>query len=192
MKQLRVLIVDDDSTIRLDLREMVEEAGHAVVGEASTGDEALVKSRKLDPGLVLLDIKMPGMSGLEALKRMNEEKHRPVVILTAFSDRGFVDEAVELGAAAYIVKPFDPAGLVPAIRLALAHFEELELLRKENLSLKEAIEANRLITRAKRALMRQDGMSEGEAFRMIQKLSMEKRKKMKDVAEAVLLLYGEG
>lgn len=191
MQALRILVADDETIIRVHLREMLTQMGHKVVGEACSGADVIAKSRKLDPDLVFLDIKMPGMDGLEALERMNEEKLRPVIILTAFSDRGFVERAVELGASAYIVKPFEPSHILPAMRVATAHFEELQSLRAENASLKEAVEAGKLVARAKSLLMEHEGLSDRDAFRWIQKASMDKNKKMKEVAEAVILVYAE-
>lgn len=189
MKPLRILIVDDESIIRMDLREMLTELGHDVVGEGGTGEEALAAVEQLDPELVFLDLKMPGMSGMEVLRRMAESKARPVIVLTAFSERTIMDEAIELGARAYIVKPFQVATVVPAIRLAIAHFDELRALQEENASLKEAVAASKLMSRAKGLLAEREGLTEREAFRRIQKMSMDHNKKMKDVAEAVILLY---
>ena len=132
---------------------------------------------------------MPGMGGMEALRRMAETKPRPVIVLTAFSERTIMEEAIELGARAYIVKPFQAATVVPAIHLAMAHFEELRALQDENASLKEAVAASKLMSRAKGLLAEREGLTEREAFRRIQKMSMDHNKKMKDVAEAVILLY---
>jgi two-component system, response regulator PdtaR len=189
MKPLRILVVDDESIIRMDLREMLTELGHDVVGEAGTGEEALAAVEQLDPELVFLDLKMPGMGGMEVLRRMAESKPRPVIVLTAFSERTIMEEAIEFGARAYIVKPFQAATVVPAISLAVAHFEELRALREENATLKEAIAASKLMSRAKGLLAEREGLTEREAFRRIQKMSMDHNKKMKDVAEAVILLY---
>ena len=191
MRSLRTLVVDDEAIIRADLREMLTEMGHEVVGEAATGNDALSKCRELAPDLVFMDIKMPGMSGLEALRRMNEDGPRPVVILTAFSDRSLVEEAADLGAAAYLVKPFESCSILPAVHLAVAHFDELQSLRRENITLKEAVEASRLVNKAKALLIERDGLSEREAFRRIQKMSMDRNKKMKEVAEAIILVYGD-
>jgi AmiR/NasT family two-component response regulator len=191
LKTLRILVVDDESIIRIDLREMLAQMGYLVVGEACSGEEAIAKSAELGPDLVFLDIKMPGIDGLEALERMNEHALRPVIILTAFNDRGFVERAAELGAAAYIVKPFEESSILPAIHLAMSHFEELRSLRAENASLKETVEASRLVNRAKGLLAEHEGLSEREAFRKIQKMSMDKNKKIKEVAEAYIFVYGE-
>lgn len=190
-RKLRILVVDDESIIRMDLREMLTELGHEVVAEAATGQEAVLQARKFDPDLVFLDIKMPGMNGLEALSHMNGEKLRPTIVLTAFSEARIVDKAVELGAKAYIVKPFQATSLLPAIRLAMAHFQELRALSEENTSLKETIDVSKLVSRAKGLLMEHEGLSEQEAFRKIQTTSMEENRKARDVAEAIILVYGK-
>lgn len=186
MDKLRILIADDESIIRMDLREMLTEMGHEVVGEAGDGEEAVNLAQSLDPDLVFLDIKMPRVDGLEALRRMNSEEVRPVVVLTAFSERSVVEQAVEFGAKAYLVKPFAPASLLPAVHLAMAHSSELRTLRAENASLSETIRAGKLVNRAKALLAEREGVTEGEAFRRIQKLSMDKNRKMVDVAEAII------
>lgn len=189
MKRLRMFIADDESIIRIDLREMLSEMGHEVVGEATTGKEAVWKILELDPDLVFLDIKMPIMDGLEALSKINEQKLYPVIILTAFSEKDLIEKAVKLGAKAYIVKPFRSAVLEPAIQLALAYFNELKVLQEENATLKETLELSKLINKAKGLLMEHEKLSEQEAFRKIQKLSMDRNKKMREVAEAVILVY---
>jgi len=189
MKRLRIFIADDESIIRVDLREILTELGHDVVGEATTGEEAVQKIRELDPDLIFLDIKMPVMDGLEALTKINEQKLYPVVILTAFSQKDLVEKAVKLGAKAYVVKPFRSAVLDPAIQLALAHFNELKVLREENATLKEAVELSKLINKAKGLLMEHEKLSEQEAFRKMQKISMDRNKKMREVAEAFIMIY---
>jgi response regulator NasT len=187
---LRVLVADDESIIRMDLKEMLIDLGHEVVGEAATGLEALELCRALRPDLVFLDIKMPEMDGLEVLRLLNEEGPRPVIMVTAFSEATMVEKAVELGAKAYVVKPFKTANILPAIQLALAHFEELGVLRRENESLKDAIESSKQVNKAKLALAEHEGLSESEAFSRMQKMSMNRNKKMREVAEAILLIYG--
>jgi response regulator NasT len=189
MKRLRIFIADDESIIRIDLREMLTEMGHEVVGEATTGKDAVRKIKELDPDLVFLDIKMPVMDGLEALSKINEQKLYPVVILTAFSQKDLVEKAVKLGAKAYVVKPFRSAVLEPSIQLALAHFNELKVFQEENATLKETIELSKLVNKAKGLLMEHEKLSEQEAFRKMQKLSMDRNKKMREVAEAVILVY---
>lgn len=189
MDRLRIFIADDESIIRIDLREMLTEMGHEVVGEATTGEEAVRKIEELDPDLVFLDIKMPVMDGLEALSKINEQKLYPVIILTAFSQKDLIEKAVKLGAKAYVLKPFRSAVLEPAIQMALVHFRELKVLREENATLKETIELSKLINKAKGFLMEHEKLSEQEAFRKMQKLSMDRNKKMKEVAEALILVY---
>jgi len=189
MKPLRIFIADDESIIRVDLREILTEFGHDVVGEATTVEEAVQKIRELDPDLIFLDIKMPVMDGLEALTKINEQKLYPVVILTAFSQKDLVEKAVKLGAKAYVVKPFRSAVLDPAIQLALAHFNELKVLREENATLKETIELSKLINKAKGLLMEHEKLSEQEAFRKMQKITMDRNKKMREVGEAFILIY---
>lgn len=191
MERLRILIADDESIIRMDLREMLTHMGHDVVGEAGDGHEAVSLARDLDPDLVFLDIKMPRMDGLEALRRMNNEEIRPVVVLTAFSEKSVIEQAIELGAKAYLVKPFESTNLLPAVHLAMAHSSELRALRDENASLKEAIRASKLVNRAKALLAECEGLSEHEAFRRIQKISMDKNKRMVEVAEAIITLFGK-
>ena len=191
MEKLRILIVDDESIIRIDLRERLTQMGHEVVGEAWSGEEAIIRAHELKPDLIFLDIKMPGMDGLEALAYINEQGARPVIILTAFSDRTFIEKAAELGAAAYIMKPFEEHQILPAIHLAVSHFEELQSLRAENESLKETVEVSRLVNKAKTLLAEHEGLTENQAFRKIQKMSMDRNKKMKDVANAVILVYSD-
>jgi AmiR/NasT family two-component response regulator len=191
VNKLRILIVDDESIIRIDLRERLTQMGHEVVGEAWSGEEAIVRAQELKPDLIFLDIKMPGMDGLEALAYINEQGARPVIILTAFSDRTFIEKAAELGAAAYIMKPFEEHQILPAIHLAVSHFEELQSLRAENESLKETVELSRLVNKAKTLLAEHESLTESQAFRKIQKMSMDRNAKMKDVANAVILVYGD-
>lgn len=191
MESLRILIVDDEAIIRMDLKEMLTDMGHEVVGEAGDGEEAVDLARALDPDLVFLDIKMPRVDGLEALRRMNSDVVRPVVVLTAFSERSVVEQAVESGAKAYLVKPFAPANLLPAIHLAMAHSAELLALKGENATLNEAVRAGKLVNRAKALLAEHEGLTESEAFRRIQKISMDKNRKMADVAEAVIALLAK-
>jgi AmiR/NasT family two-component response regulator len=191
MTPLRILVVDDEAIIRMDLAEILTRLGHEVVGQASSGKEAVAKSAELDPDLIFLDIKMPDMDGLSALRLMNEDKIRPVIILTAFSDIDLIKQAVELGVAAYLVKPFEASRLLPAIHVAMSHYRDLQALRAENMSLKETVEMSKLVNRAKMLLAQRENITEGEALRRIQKVSMDKNKKMKEVAEAVILLYSE-
>jgi AmiR/NasT family two-component response regulator len=182
----KVLIAEDEAIIRLDLKEMLEEEGFSVVGEASDGDAAVRLAREQAPDLVIMDVKMPGMDGLTAAERIVAEELSAVLILTAFSQRDLVHRAAEAGAIGYLVKPFQKSDLVPAIEVALARNAELAALRRESANLSERLEARKVIDRAKGALMDTRGLSEGEAFRFIQKRAMDERRSMRAVAEDIL------
>lgn len=186
-KKLRILLVDDESIIRLDLREMLKEHGHEIVGEASDGPMAAELAPKLDPDLIIMDIKMPGMDGLEAIRHINQHRRIPTVMLTAYSQPELVEKAVELGVFAFLVKPIKEHDLLPTIEVALARAEELRSLEKEVDTLKDTIETRKLVEKAKGILMESYGLSEAAAFRKIQKLSMDKRKPLKEVADAIIL-----
>jgi AmiR/NasT family two-component response regulator len=182
----KVLIAEDEAIIRLDLKEMLEEEGFSVVGEASDGDAAVRLAREQAPDLVIMDVKMPGMDGLTAAERIVAEELSAVLILTAFSQRDLVHRAAEAGAIGYLVKPFQKSDLVPAIEVALARNAELTALRRESADLNERLEARKVIDRAKGALMDAQGLSEGEAFRFIQKRAMDERRSMRAVADDIL------
>ena len=184
---LRILIADDEAVIRLGLRSMLEDQGYRVVGEAADGDRALALVRRLRPDLVLLDIKMPGIDGLEAARALLAEPPVPVIVLTAYADREFVDRAKEAGVLAYLVKPVRESDLRPAIEVALARFREIRALREDIGSLEDALATRKVVERAKGLLMEKQGLTEQEAFRKIQKASMNNRKSMREVAEAILL-----
>ena len=189
MAKRRVIIADDESLIRLDIKEMLTTLGYLVVGEAGDGVSAVNLARELRPDLVIMDIKMPGMDGIDAAKVLTEEKVAPVLLLTAFSQQDLVERAKEAGVVGYIVKPFREAELVPAIEIALARFQEFQALEKETADLKETLETRKLVDRAKGLLMDTHGLTEAEAFRKIQKMSMNTRKPMKEIAEAILLTH---
>jgi len=189
MAKRRVIIADDESLIRLDIKEMLTTLGYLVVGEAGDGVSAVNLARELRPDLVIMDIKMPGMDGIAAAKVLTEEKLAPVLLLTAFSQQDLVERAREAGVVGYIVKPFREAELVPAIEIALARFQEFQALEKETADLKETLETRKLVDRAKGLLMDTHGLTEAEAFRKIQKMSMNTRKPMKEIAEAILLTH---
>jgi response regulator NasT len=182
----KVLIAEDEAIIRLDLKEMLEEEGFSVVGEASDGEAAVRLAREQTPDLVIMDVKMPGMDGLTAAERIVAEELSAVLILTAFSQRDLVHRAAEAGAIGYLVKPFQKSDLVPAIEVALARNAELAALRRESADLSERLEARKVIDRAKGALMDAQGLSEGEAFRVIQKRAMDERRSMRAVAEDII------
>ncbi len=188
---MRVLIAEDEALIRMDLREMLEEEGHEVVGEAGDGEEAVSLARELVPDIVFMDVKMPGTDGLEAAERIAAERLAPVVMVTAFSQQTYVDRAARAGAMAYLVKPFGKHDVVPAMQVAAARFEEARELEGEVADLEERLEARKVVERAKGVLMER-GMNEAEAFRRLQKLAMDKQMPLKDVAEAVLLAEEAG
>jgi response regulator NasT len=189
MAKSRVVIADDESLIRLDLKEMLTNLGYLVVGEAGDGLSAVNLARELKPELVVMDIKMPNMDGIAAAKVLTEERIAPVLLLTAFSQQDLVERAKEAGVVGYIVKPFREQELVPAIEVALERFREFRALEKEVNDLKEAFETRKLVDRAKGLLMDSQGLTESEAFRKIQKMSMNSRKSMREIAEAILLTH---
>lgn len=183
---MRVLIAEDEALIRLDLREMLEEEGHEVVAEARDGAEAVRLARELRPDVVFMDIEMPGTDGLTAARRITEERIAPVVMVTAFSQSGYVEAAVEAGAMGYVVKPFSKSDIAPAMAIAISRYAEAQALADEVADLTERLETRKVLDRAKGILMAR-GMSEPEAFRRLQKLAMDKRKSLREIAEAVIL-----
>ena len=182
----RILIAEDEAIIRLDLKEMLEEEGLDVVAEASDGEAAIRLAREHGPDLVIMDIKMPGMDGLTAAERIVDEDLSAVLILTAFSQKDLVQRAAEAGAMGYLVKPFQKSDLMPAIDVALARGAELSAVKKEAKDKTEQLEARKVIDRAKGRLMDSQGLSEGDAFRHIQKKAMDERRSMREVAEGIL------
>ncbi|NLS76771.1 MAG: response regulator [Chloroflexi bacterium] len=189
MERVRIVIAEDEAIVRMDLREMLTNLGYLVVGEASDGRSAVNVTRELKPDLVMMDIKMPDMNGIEAATILTQERLAPVVLLTAFSQKDLVEQAKEAGVVAYIVKPFREADLGPAIEVALARFGELLALEKEVHDLTETLETRKLVDRAKGLLMDRQNLSEAEAFRKIQKMSMNTRRPMKEIAEAIILAH---
>jgi two-component system, response regulator PdtaR len=185
--QTRIVIAEDESIPRMDLREMLENLGYLVVGEAADGVSAVNLARELRPDLVVMDIKMPEMDGIAAARLLTEERISPVLLVTAYSHRELVDSAKDAGVLAYVAKPFGEAQLVPAVEVALARFREFRALEKELGDTRSALETRKIVERAKGVLMDKHGLREDEAFRRIQKLSMDTRKSMRDVAEAILL-----
>lgn len=188
-KKLRILIADDESIIRLDLKEMLEDNGHSVVGEASDGKIAVELAEKLKPDLIVMDIKMPNLDGLGAVKQINQgDKGRiPVVMVTAYSQPELVEQAVELGVFAYLVKPIKEGDIMPTIEVAMSRADEMNALEKEVADLKEALETRKIVEKAKGILIETYNITEAEAFRRIQKLSMNSRKPIKEVADAIIL-----
>ncbi len=189
MERVRVIIADDESVICMDLREMLSNLGYLVVGEAGDGRSAVNLSRELRPDVVLMDIKMPDMDGIEAAKVLTEEHIAPVVLLTAFSQQDLVQRAKTAGVVGYLVKPIKEAELAPAIEIALARFAEFRELEKEVDTLQEQLETRKLVDRAKGILMDSQNLSEADAFRRIQKMSMNTRKSMKEIAQAIILTH---
>ena len=183
---LRVVIAEDEALIRLDLKEMLEEEGYSVVAEAGDGESAVERVAALRPDLAILDIKMPVLDGISAAEQIAAERLAPVVILTAFSQRELVERARDAGAMAYLVKPFTKADLVPAVEMAVSRFAEIRALDGEIDTLRERLEVRKLLDRAKGLLQSQHGLTEPEAFRWIQKTSMDRRLTMRKVAEAVI------
>ncbi|MBP2651135.1 MAG: pdtaR [Firmicutes bacterium] len=187
MQSLRIVIADNESIIRMDLREILEEAGHEVVGEAIDGVRAIELVRKYKPDLVIMDIKMPEMDGIAASKVISAEKISPVLLLTAFSQKEIVEKAKDSGVLAYLVKPVKEANLFPAMEIALAKFQEFAELERELDQVKNSLETRKILDRAKGILMDAYGLNENEAYRRIQQYSMAKRKSIRDVAEAIIL-----
>ena len=182
----RVLIAEDEALIRLDLREMLQEEGYDVIGEAADGEQAVALAMDLNPDLVICDVKMPKMDGIAAAAQIADKRIAPVVILTAFSQRDLIERARDAGAMAYLVKPFQKRDLLPAIEMATSRFSEIRALEGEVTDLRERLEARKLIERAKGLLMSKHAMSEPEAFRWIQRAAMDNRTSMRSVAELVL------
>jgi response regulator NasT len=187
----RVLIAEDEALIRMDLAEMLGEQGYDVVGQAADGARAVELAEELRPDLVILDVKMPVLDGISAAERIAGRRIAPVVILTAFSQRELVERARDAGAMAYLVKPFAPNDLVPAIEMAVSRFTELQALEQEVAGLQDRLETRKVVERAKAVLQSELGLSEPDAFRWIQKTAMDLRRSMREVAEGVVT-HGSG
>lgn len=186
MKPLRIVVADNESIIRMDLKEILEEAGHTVVGEAVDGLKAVELARKHHPELVIMDIKMPEMDGITAAKIISNEKIAPVLLLTAFSQKEIVEKAKDSGVLAYLVKPVKEVNLFPAMEIAISRFQEFAELEQELEDVKKSLENRKLLDRAKGILMDAYKLSETEAYRRIQQYSMSKRKSIRDVAQAIV------
>ncbi|MFC7216638.1 ANTAR domain-containing response regulator [Streptomyces polyrhachis] len=182
----RVVIAEDEALIRLDLKEMLEEEGYVVVGEAGDGETAVKLAEEHRPDLVILDVKMPVLDGISAAERICGESIAPVLMLTAFSQRELVERARDAGAMAYLVKPFSKSDVVPAIEMAVSRYAQLKLLEQEVEDLTQRLETRKLVDRAKSVLQTRYGLTEPAAFRWIQKTSMDRRLSMREVAEAVI------
>src|SRR6059058_2028051 len=185
-RQRRVLVAEDEALIRLDLKEMLEEEGYDVVGEAADGEQAVRLAAELKPDLVILDVKMPVLDGISAAEQIVGQRIAPVVMLTAFSQRDLVERAVEAGAMAYLVKPFAKSDLIPTIEVAISRAAQLAALESEVGDLTERLETRKVVDRAKGRLQADHGLSEPDAFRWIQKTSMDRRTTMRAVAEGVV------
>ncbi len=185
-RPVRVVIAEDEAIIRLDLKELLVEEGYDVVGETGRGDEAIELVRDLEPDLVILDIKMPGLDGLSAARHVAGERMAAVLILTAFSQRELVEQARDAGALAYLVKPFQKSDLIPAIEIALGRFAEMTLLDRDINELQERLDARKLIDRAKGRLMDDHGLTEADSWRFLQQQAMSNRVRVDDIAHRVL------
>lgn len=188
----RVLVAEDDSLIRMDLTEMLREEGYDVVGEAPNGQVAVDLTESLSPDLVIMDVKMPVRDGIDAAGEIARKRLAPVVMLTAFSQRDFVEKARDAGAMAYLVKPFSKADLVPAIEVAVSRYTELTTLEREIADMNDRLATRKLVERAKGLLMSSQSLSEPEAFKWIQRAAMDRRTTMKAVAEVVVETLGDG
>ena len=186
---LKVVVVEDEALIRMDVVSTLEEAGFEILGQGADGEEAISLATELTPDLVVMDIKMPKLDGISAAEKIAELKI-PVVLLTAFSQTDLVSRAAEAGAMAYVTKPFKPRDLLPAIQIALARHEELMSLESEIADLSDRLETRKMMDRAKGLLMSKMKLSEPEAFRWIQKASMDRRLSMAQVAKAVIEQLG--
>ena len=183
---MKVLIADDESIIRMDLRETLEGAGHQVVGEAANGAEAVKLAGELGPDVVLLDVKMPKKTGLAAAEQITKRKIAPCIILTAYRDRKLIEKAKKSGAYTFLTKPFNEPELIAAIELATSRFAEVRALEKELADTRAGLEARKLIDRAKGLLMDRYNLKEGDAFRMLQKRAMDSRRTLAEAAREVL------
>lgn len=186
----RVVVAEDEPLIRLDIVESLKEAGYDVVGEAGDGATAVALVQDLEPDVVVMDVKMPEMDGITAAEKIMADRLSAVVMLTAFSQKELVERARDAGAMAYVVKPFTPSDLMPAIEIAVSRFSEIVSLESEIQDLAERFETRKRVDRAKGLLMTKMGLTEPEAFRWIQKTSMDRRLTMREVADAVIEQVG--
>lgn len=183
----RIIIAEDDTLIRMDLKEELQRQGYLVVGDVGDGESAVNLTRELRPDLVVMDIRMPQMDGIAAAEALTREDLAPVVLLTAFSDQELIERAQEAGVVHYVTKPWKQSDLKPAIEIALNRFQEYRTLQGKVKDLEDRLATRKVVERAKGLLMQKQGLTEQEAFRRIQKLSMNNRKSMREVAEAILL-----
>jgi AmiR/NasT family two-component response regulator len=188
--RLRILVAEDETIIRLDLRDLLVRAGYEVCAEARDGEEAVALARSERPDLAIMDVKMPKLDGIDAARRILEERPIPIVMLTAYGQEEIVSRAVEAGVFGYLVKPFREQDLLPAIQAARARHEELQALREEAESLADALAARKSIERAKGLLMEKEGLSEADAFARLRKASQVSGRPLKVIAEAVVATLG--
>lgn len=186
----RVIVAEDEPLIRLDIVETLRDGGIEVIGEAANGEEAIALATELKPDVVVMDVKMPVMDGITAADQLISQRICGVVMLTAYSQKELVDQAREAGAMAYVIKPFEPYELLPAVEIAISRTQERQSLEKELETLTDQFETRKLVDRAKGLLQSKMGLSEPEAFRWIQKTSMDRRLTMREVAEAVISQLG--
>lgn len=186
MQNRKIIVVDDNQDQRFVLKGLLTDIGCEVIGEGKSGLEAVELLQKLSPDAILMDVKLPGMDGIEAAMAINKLKPTPVILLTAKKDEETIKRAVEAGIMAYLVKPIREEDLLPAIELAISRFREFQVVRKENIDLRETIEARKAVERAKGLLMEKEGLSESDAFSRIQKISMDRRRPMKEIAEILI------
>lgn len=186
MKPLKIVIADDEAVIRMDLKEILREAGHEVVGETANGRRAVAIVRDAHPDLVIMDIKMPDMDGVEAARLIAADHLAPVLLLTAFDDAELIERAKDAGVSAYLVKPVEEKNLFPAMEIALSRWQEMQALEEELFAMRDSLETRKLLDRAKGILMQAHNISETEAYRRMQRYSMEKRLSLKEVAAAVV------
>jgi response regulator NasT len=187
--RVRILIAEDETIIRLDVRTLLEKAGHEVVAEARDGEEAVALAAEHDPDLIVMDVRMPHLDGIEAARQISDRRPVPIVMLTAYAEEDLVTRASEAGAFAYLVKPFREVDLLPALNTARARFEELSALREEAADLAEALASRKAVERAKGILMRKDGIDEAEAFRRIRAASQKTGRTMRVVADALVATF---
>jgi len=189
---MKILVAEDETLIRLDLKEILERSGFDVCAEARDGEEAVALARDAEPDLAILDVKMPRLDGIEAARRILDERPIPIVMLTAYGHDELVSRAVEAGVFGYLVKPFRESDLLPAIRAARARHAELEALREEAESLADALATRKVVERAKGLLMEREGLSEADAFARLRRASQVSGRPMKVVAEALIATFGKG
>lgn len=186
MAAIRILLAEDNDLVALTLEEQLKGLGYDVVGIARSGAQALELANKLQPDLIIMDIRMPEMEGTEAASRINQQRPVPILMLTAYTDRETIRKAEQAGALGYLVKPVNEAELTPAINIAMARFRELQALRNEVSELQESLEARKLIERAKGILMQRLGLSERDAYERLRQRARDKRAKMKDIAQTII------